>query len=433
MSELQEQQFGLPAQEAKLGYSAMESVAPLPSDHSDVEVTSTELQDLAAEIQKDRDERLGAPSGETVREYKEADNPAKKLDEQLTVSAEQAAADLTAAREQEQKFLDLSDAKALAREIDALRGQSAPAYEQPQAQQQPLEQQQQITPEQFAQLPGDEQRRRAEAAHAEMQRQQNELQQTLQNNPALLAAVSEQVRQEQAKAAAAEQQYMAAIQANATAAIAHVVANFPEISGITEPAQLAGALHAVKQTNPGRAAEITEAIARTRQLVEENQRVQQYQAQQQQAQYQQYQAAKQAQFSRAAAVDDAAYDAWSRNQGVSRDEQQQITQEVMAEFRRQGWNDQQIAHAYNTNPAMRSLSGQIQMHQAAAYRLQQKKMANIRRTKLDRSPPHVQRPGSPLEIAREEDHQIRALNKGGGPLSPREAANLVIAQRARRR
>jgi hypothetical protein len=88
-----------------------------------------------------------------------------------------------------------------------------------------------------------------------------------------------------------------------------------------------------------------------------------------------------------------AYDQWSRNQGVSPDQQQAIKQEVLDEFRRHGWNDQQVAQAYNTNAAMRSLSGQIQMHQAAAYRLQQKTMANVRRNKLDRTPPHVQRPG----------------------------------------
>jgi hypothetical protein len=105
----------------------------------------------------------------------------------------------------------------------------------------------------------------------------------------------------------------------------------------------------------------------------------------------------------------------------------------LSEFARQGWSKEQVAQEYNRNPAMRSYAGQVQLHQAAAYRLQQRKMADVRRNKLDRKPPVTVRPGSPMERASERDYRIHSLNKGGGPLSAKEAAALVIAQRAARR
>src|SRR6516165_12576337 len=101
MSELQDQSFGKEGVEFSLGYQAMEPVNPLPSDHTDVEITTTELEDAAAALTKDSEERLGKGPREVVREYKAETLDGKKLDESLTVSTEQAAADLTAARNRE--------------------------------------------------------------------------------------------------------------------------------------------------------------------------------------------------------------------------------------------------------------------------------------------------------------------------------------------
>jgi hypothetical protein len=187
--------------------------------------------------------------------------------------------------------------------------------------------------------------------------------------------------------------------------------------------QLPVALEVISKQNPQRCQDIINHIGLINDVVKKGAEAKQYQAPQA---AQQHQAAWQ----RAAQVDDASYDQWARNQGGF--DKQAIANEVMAEFRRQGWSDAQIAHAYNTDAAMRSFAGQVQMHQAAAYRLQQRQMANVRRDKLDRTPPKVQRPGSPLAIAREEDFQTRALNKGGGPLTAKEAAALVLHQRAQR-
>jgi hypothetical protein len=426
MSELQEQTFGKESVERSLGY--VPASVDLPNDGPplgpDFEASQSDLAQGAAEIQQQKDAAQRERESKVLDSTVEVrDTSGHKLPEEQTLTAEEAAYLVTGAREQQKNTAEVDESAELAKLIDEMRG--TPQQYQPQ----PVEQQQQITAEQFAQLSGDEQRQRAEAAHAELQRQQNELQQTLQNNPALLAAVSNQVAQEQARATAAEQQYAAAIQNNAIAAMAHTLATFPELNGISDPAQLAGALHAVKSRDPARAAAITEHIARTRQLVDEAQRVQQVQTQRMEAGYRQWVANHEAQFHRAAAVDDAAYDAWSRNQGVSRDQQRAITEEVMAEFRRQGWNDQQINQAYNSNPAMRSFAGQVQMHQAAAYRIQQRQMANVRRTKLDRTPPHVQRPGSPVERMPDSSHYLQKLEKPGQPLSAKEAAAFVTARR----
>jgi hypothetical protein len=41
-----EQAFGQEGVERSLGYSQMEPVAPIPSDRSDVEITTTELEQI---------------------------------------------------------------------------------------------------------------------------------------------------------------------------------------------------------------------------------------------------------------------------------------------------------------------------------------------------------------------------------------------------
>jgi hypothetical protein len=73
------------------------------------------------------------------------------------------------------------------------------------------------------------------------------------------------------------------------------------------------------------------------------------------------------------------------------------------------------------------------MDQAARYRIQQRKLTDMKRNKISRVPPVSIRPGSPLERPSEQDARIHSLNKGGGALTPKEAAALVVAQRAMRR
>jgi hypothetical protein len=262
---LDAQTFGKESVEHSLGHQQMESVDPLPSDRSDVEITTTELEDAAAALTKDRNERLGRPPGEVVREYKQESPDGPKLDERLTVSAEQAAADLTVARNREENSLELDERAELQTAIDALRNgteqfQPQPVEQQPQA----WEQQQLQQPVQ--QAPLTEQERMARV---------------LQENPQLLAGMQATIEQEQAK-------YAAAVHHNAHAAMAHTLASFPELVGINDPSQLAGALHAVRSRDPARAAAITETIARTRQFVEESQRVAAAQEQQQQVRVQQW-------------------------------------------------------------------------------------------------------------------------------------------------
>lgn len=185
-----------------------------------------------------------------------------------------------------------------------------------------------------------------------------------------------------------------------------------------------GALHAVQQRDPQRAAAIMQGLNGAKQLWDESVRVSQVQAQQLQAQYQQYQQHQQAQWQQTAQAHDQAFDKWAEQQGATRADREAMIPEVMSMLRESGMSDQDIAHQYQNGP-MRSLQGQQILWMAAKYRASQRGAA----AKKDRSAPHVMRPVGNAEFATEPDQYLRTLEKPGKNLTPREAANFVNARR----
>jgi hypothetical protein len=386
----EEQAFGLEGVERKAGF--VPAVVDMPTDNEplgpDFDASQSDLAKGVQEIQQQKDQ--------TQRER-----------ESRLVDAEIAITDVDGQRRPANESLstDLDQRAALAAEIDAMR--NGVTTEQLQAEQPVYNQPQQ--PEVSAQP----------SPHDRMAK-------ALQENPEILAGLQETIQQEQAKTNYAYEHYAAGVAQSAAMAGAALLANYPELAGLTAE-QIPTAISIVAKQNPSRAQSMVDHLKQTQRIVHDAAQVQQ---QHQQWHAQRYRAA----FDQDAARHDMAYDQWSRNQGVSAEERAQITQEVMAEFRRQGWNDQQIAEAYHSNPAMRSFAGQVQMHQAAAYRLQQQRMANIQRTKKDRAAPVVQRPGSPVERASDADVYLQKLSgPPGSPLTPRQAAALVTARRNARR
>jgi hypothetical protein len=416
----EEQAFGLESVERSAGY--IPAVVDMPREPQGEEITRTELENVAAEVSAGRDEQIreheSRPFDKSVV-VTDKEGRARPPNETLTV--EEASHLVTGARNQAEGIDDWNERHALAAEIDRLRGGN-PSVEQLQGQQ---PQQQPPGYEDMSQLTPEQREQRVAQVQAYAQQSTDNLAKQLQDSPALLAAVNETVRQEQARAEQAVQQYTAAAINSANTALMGLATSYPEIQGLTAQ-QLPVALEVISKQNPQRAKDIIDHIGLINDSVKRGAEAAQYQRQRAAAQHQ-------AAWSRDAAICDAQYDQWSRNQGTSPAEQRAITNEVMAEFRRQGWSDQQIAHAYNTDPAMRGFLGQVQLHQAAAYRIQQRQMANVRRTKLDRSPPHVVRPGSPVERISDSDHYLRKLEKPGQTLTAKEAAAFVTARRNARR
>ena len=94
-----------------------------------------------------------------------------------------------------------------------------------------------------------------------------------------------------------------------------------------------------------------------------------------------------------------------------------------------GLSDQQISHEWNSNPVMRSALGQQIMADAARWR-----MAKAGIKPAPKPVPQVARPGSSMDRPDAANRDSFALeNRYRGPLSAKQAAELVIGRRARAR
>jgi hypothetical protein len=404
--------FGKEGVEAFQGYEPMTPAIPAPRENAvDGPEYETHREDLLKGAKEILDRREAADlAGEKPiipRAYKETngEHAGEPMPENQTLSVEQASWDITGARSREEHQTKLSEEAELARLIDDAR--NGVTSEQLQAEPQPVQQPQ---PMQDAAQPSPHER----------------MAKALSENPEIMSGLQEAIQQERARAEFAFNKYADGLIQNGHVAAAALVSNFPELQN-PQPHEIGTAIQVIGQRDPQRGQQILNFIDRIAPLVDQAAQVQQQRQQYQAAQYQ-------AAWSRDAVQSDQAYDRWARSQGVSHGGQEQIKQEVLADFKRQGWSMEQIGHAYNTNAAMRSFADQVQLYQAAAYRLQQQKMANVRRNKLDRTAPPVQRPGSPEARIPDGDIHLGKLEaKLDREMSPKAAAELVVARRAARR
>jgi hypothetical protein len=403
MSELQEQTFGRESVERAAGFVPANVDMPQSEPQGDISIQETELREAANEIVKDRNERQREIESRPVDSAIEMrDTRGHKLPDNETLSVEEASHLVTGARNKEETTIDLNERDALAREIDALR--AGVTSEQLLAEPVALDQQVQPRLVQDAQP----------SPHDRMAK-------AFQENPEILAGLRETIQQEQAKTNYAYEQYAAGVAQSAVTAAAALVAQFPELSNLA-PQQIPTAIEVVSKQNPARAQAMIDHLKQTQRIVQDAARAQQ---QHQQWHAQRYRAA----FDQDAARHDMAYDQWVRNQGITPAEHKEVYDEVMNDFRRQGWTDQQVYEAWTNNAAMRSFAGQQQMFQAAKWRLSQRAIKG----KQFKPVPQVQRPGSPVERATDDDVYLQKLS--GPPGSP-QTAELVVARRqaaARRR
>jgi hypothetical protein len=404
MSELQEQAFGKEGVERSLGYVPADVAMPAPEERQgDISLQETELRDAAAEITKDRNERQREVESRPVDNVVEVrDTSGHKLPDNETLSVEEASHLVTGARDQQENVADWTERVQLQADIDALR--NGTTFEQLQAEpQQPQpEAQRPLTPDEI-------------------------VARKLQESPELLQAVQNVVWQEQQKSAQAAQAASNAAITAADSALIGLATAYPELQGLNA-AQFPTALAVIAKSSPQRAQNIIDHIGLIDNTLRRGNEARQAEAQRMGAAYQQWQQQQQVQWQQTAQAHDQAFDKWAEQQGATRADREAMIPEVMSMLRESGMSDQDIAHQYQNGP-MRSLQGQQILWMAAKYRMSQRGA----KAKLSRPVPAVQRPGSPLERASDQDYAMRNLERPGQDLTPKQAAALVTARRNARR
>jgi hypothetical protein len=204
MSELQEQTFGKEGVERSLGYVPASVDMPKNEPAGNIDgVTTTELQDIAADLSRSRDQRVqereSRPTDATVEVR---DTAGTKLPDNETLTVEEASHLVTGARDIQENNTDLDERAQLARLIDEAR--SGVPTEQPVSQ------------------PVVEQQPQPQASS------NDELQRALQN-PAVLAAVEQYTAEQNARANQACSYFEQVAQANALASYAGFIADVPEL------------------------------------------------------------------------------------------------------------------------------------------------------------------------------------------------------------
>jgi hypothetical protein len=382
---------GVRGLERGLGYEPMRPAMPVKEAEADALENAQEAADV---LKARRDQQVRAVN-EVQYLHLGGEDSGKPMPANETVSAEQAAFDLSNYRRGITDHIEAIENHQIAQAIDELRNP------------QPVEQQPQITqPEAQQQAPADDEVARA-----------------LQN-PKVLAAIQDYVGHANQQAAAVAQQYVAATQQNASAAAAALLHSYPELQGLTDPQQLRTAIQVTAKQNPQRAQAMVNHVEAVRRVVGEWQQA----AGAQQAAYQQ---AAQQQFNAWGKACDDAFDAWAGEQ-VSGAELEAIRDEACEMMKEEyGATAEQLGQAWHSNPTMRSLQGQKMIFEAARNRLHRKSIAS----KLVKGNiPTVQRPGSGnLERPTANEAELSALGKRLDKLGTvKAAADLLIARRGRR-
>ena len=331
----------------------------------------------------------------------------------VTWTAETAADALKSAREFEHNLEQESLDVQLAAEVDKFRG--APQEQQPEPPPQP-DWAPEVQPETAAPEP-------------------SELDHLLEALPAdrrapFVAAYNQHLQQAQAQAEAQYNQYIAQAQNYAQqyeqgvaqtllVSEAAAAAPFPELAS-APPEQRQAILAHIARTDPARYQAIRAHISQVKEVagnqIAEAQRIHQYQENQKQQQQEQ----AKAQFRQYADFHDSRVPAVSNLPEVQR--------EIMAMAQEHGIGQQELMELYEKSPVVRHSAFQAMMLDAAKYRLAQK----ATRAAQVRTVPQVQKPGTRNDDAvRESEYNNIEREFRGKNLSPKEAAKLVIARRAR--
>jgi hypothetical protein len=385
---MSEQLYGHEGIEADMGY------VPMPAPTTDE--PSPELEHAEA-IRKWADDRAQQSRPIVERSYfDEADKPQEK---NKTVEMDRAARDLSENREAEAAIAEMDRNAQLAAEIDQARGLRPQPEAQPELQEQPH------TP-----LVSELQQPQSSPTESG----QDEIVRVLQQNPKVLAALHQQHAANVASVETAVNNATQFAQQNAALAVAAIIAR-PELQGVP-PGQYAGALQALKVSNPTAHAEIGRQIANTQAVVQQA-------LQTEQAQKQRYAAAFQA-------WGNANDDAFDKSMASESPESFRALKDyTMQMMRGTGLSDADLLHQWNSNVLLRSAQGQGILADAARWRMMK---AGIK--PAPKPIPQVSRPGSSMDRPAAADRDSFALEQRfPRDLNVKQATQLLQGRRARGR
>ena len=399
-----EQLYGKEGIEHDAGYTPI----PEPSPAKSEEIEATEA------LQKWSDNREQEAKPIIDRSYirTDGDDIGKPYPEAGTVSAERAAQDLADIRAAEKALTESVESELLGNDIDIARRHGEGQSVRAQADAQPAEQQ----PQQTEQTQHSDGLDGVDPEVAAAFRNPKILNVLSQHYSAAEAKVAAAQTQAEAQTSAAIQQAAQWAQTNAELAAAAILVR-PELQGV-HPSQIPGALQALATANPQAAAQIQQQLNHAQALVQQTNQAKQVQQQRQSQQFQQ-----------AALQHDAEFDRLSAASGETPEQRDAVARYAHKMLKDSGLTDEFISHHWNNNPLMRSVQGQQILHDAAAFRMLRAGIPN----KIAPTPvPRVNRPGSSMDRPAAADRDSFALEQRfQGPLSAKEAAQLVIGRRAR--
>lgn len=396
-----------PTHEPEAFYRTATSFKPLPDykERPEEKTFSAEkegLEDAAAELIQSRQARevakVAAEAEPTERGYRWDGGQGKPVEEHYTLEARRAADDLARVRQQEVEAN--SPAQELTGAIDEVRA----AYQQQNAPPQP----QPDAPTQAQPADAVQPQPQVEQQQPQPQDPATEIRQVLEQHPAVRNALAaELAATEQHRAA-----YAQGLRQSATVAAASLLANFPELAQVPTE-HLQSAITAIAASNPQRAAAIDAQLGRTQSLFNQYKQAEAAQQQIQAQQMQQWAKQEDERFERdVAAKEDPATMQKVKANLV------QIAQEAY------GISKEDLAHAWQTQPILRTSAFQSVFLDAAKYRLAQRES----QSKMDRSVPPVQRPG--VSVDGNADTGVeRAIARFNANPGPKTGAALLNARR----
>jgi hypothetical protein len=389
----------LTAEEATPPFTPMDDPNKKKDDEATFSSDSSGLRAAAAELQQHR-QAAAEPIG---RGYNDSFGEGEPALPHLTVTTERAARDLGEIRQAEQTIAENDEIAEVQRQVDALRAEEAGQQPQPD-----------LTPQPEA-PPAEEPA--AEATPST----EPKWKALLNSDPEFRAEMDAIVQGHAAEKEQQRQIVEAAIQQTAQIQGAAILADYPELHGLSGPA-IDGALRIFQQKEPQRHAALMQRAMHMQQTIAQAQQFQAARAPEAQG----YLGRQEAQFKAWAASQDEAFEA------SIKDEAPEVIQAAKKGLpkllqERYGIKEDDLHALWNGSPAFRSAGNQRLM--LDAWRFNQAREA-VSKPRPQRTVP-VQRPGVSGERPTYDQLQFAAQRKAfESDPNPRTAAKLLAARRA---
>ena len=392
-----------PAAETLPGYDHVIYESLDPPKEAEPEIFSgdkTGLDEAAAELTQTRAER-----NEVVeRGFSDPEDYTKPAPGNYRVSAEHAADMLKETREWESRFAQVEADAELAKQIDEIRG------EQPQAFKLYEQQTPEPQPESAPETPKELDQLLTGVAPEQKQR--------------IIHDLGQYAGALQAQAQSVVQQYQQGVVETLLTAEAAALAPYPELHNVPRD-QIQAVLAHIGCTDPAKHAQITQHVARVKDLVGKQliaaQTLQQHQqAMQQEALKQKQEALRQFGEQQDALLEKTT--AWANEPAANRTK---IANSIVEHYGQYGITREQVLDAYQTNPGMRHAATQELLADGIRYRMAR---AAVDRA-ASRPVPQVQRPGVTSDDRNSYSEYAMLSRQLPKDLTPKQAAQLLTARR----